>query len=765
MKGIILEDFNCSYGESITDVKLQSIKFSEIAREIKTGNKVKDIILSIRSEPDKDKRNLLKRSLPYFNLGRFKKKRKNESLIDTQHMILDLDSLPEKELNRALVDFKNDRRVFACFISPSGHGLKIICKFSEPITNSEYYSQLYKYYAKSLANQYAPDKTSDCARACFFSYDPDLYINYDCELLPVELPKSTDDMAEKQPLSTQTALPPIMDIKTISTVSKGQKSVFYELVDKSATATLGSRSEADFATVAWGIKIGLSENEIWQHVQSVGKFNEKGFKYFKTTFENALKEVQTNQTAYTPHTEQTSTPAMNYTKNESFEYSNIETKKFSLSDVGNSERLVHYYGDQIRYNHTAKMWHIWNGKQWAEDELNKVNEFSKELSRKITKEAELSKGDEEGRYLKWALASMNEDRIRKAINLAKSDQAVAVTQRKFDSDHLLLNLNNGILNLETLELENHNPEKYLSKLAPVDYSKDAECPKFIDFLNRIFDNNQPVIQFLQKALAYSLTGKTGERCFFVLWGNGANGKTTLLNIIHYIMGDYATVTPVSTFMRKRDSIPNDLAALHSVRFVSASEGENKRRLNASLVKQISGGDPIKARFLHQEYFTFIPQFKVFLATNYKPSLSGSDDAIWDRVKLIPFTVTIPPEERKPDYYQELLEEAPGILNWLISGLEAYYEKGIVAPEDVVKATDVYRQESDELNEFLEECCIVGDEYEAKSSDLYKAYKSWCEGNGLNHESIKNFSQLLIKKNFENVRKKKGKFWQGIGIII
>lgn len=441
-----------------------------------------------------------------------------------------------------------------------------------------------------------------------------------------------------------------------------------------------------------------------------------------------------------------------------------EQKRFELSDVGNAERMVYYYGHEIKYNHDAGKWYVWNGQRWEADTINKVTEFAKRLVFHIRDESKDVPEHRVKDYLKFATSSMAEDRIRKAINLSKSDPVVAVTYSFFDSNNMLLNVKNGIIDLETLEIIEHDPKNGLSKIANVKYDPDAKCPIWEEFLKTIFVGDMNLIKFVQKALGYSMTGKTGERVFFILYGRGANGKSTLLNVIQAIFGDYAATTPVNTFLAKRDGIPNDLAALNSVRLVHASEAENRRRLAVSMVKQISGGDPVSARFLHQEWFTFTPQFKVFLATNYKPTIPGSDAAIWARIRLIPFNYVIPESERIPDLHLELLNEAPGILNWLLEGLRMYKAERLKAPDAVKQATNDYKEESDELNGFLDDFCIKQEGTEVKSSTLYAQFKKWNESNGTQNISNKMFSELMTGKGFTKVRKANGVFWQNIGLL-
>jgi putative DNA primase/helicase len=272
---------------------------------------------------------------------------------------------------------------------------------------------------------------------------------------------------------------------------------------------------------------------------------------------------------------------------------------------------------------------------------------------------------------------------------------------------------------------------------------------------------------MQKAVAYSLTGSTREQCLFILFGLGANGKSTFLNVIGSLLGEYARQTRTETILVKRgDQIPNDVARLAGSRFVSAIETESGRRLAEGLVKQMTGNDRMTARFLHREFFEFEPTFKLWLAVNHKPKIMGTDHAIWRRIRLIPFAVTIPENERDPDLIDKLKEELQGILRWAIEGLNPWLEKGLGLPEVVRAATEEYRTESDLIESFLEECCEVDHNSEISKKALYDGYVDWCKGSGEEKHSAtkKEFGARLSEKGFTERRTKRERFWRGIRLL-
>ena len=376
-----------------------------------------------------------------------------------------------------------------------------------------------------------------------------------------------------------------------------------------------------------------------------------------------------------------------------------------LTDLGNARRLVHQYGQELRYCN-QRGWFIWDDRRWEPDDTGAVERFAKAAVRGIYNEAgACDDKDLRERIASHAYKSESDSRIKSMITLAKTEPEVVVRLDELDRDPWLLNLNNGTLDLSTGELKPHSRKNLITKLIPIDYYPDAVCPTWLGFLERITDGNTELIRFLQKAIGYSLTAITREQCFFILYGNGANGKSTFLNMLSALLGDYGRQTRTETLLVKRgDQIPNDIARLAGSRFVCAVETENGRRLAEGLIKQMTGCDRMTARFLHREFFEFEPTFKLWLAVNHKPKVRGSDHAVWRRIRLIPFTVTIPEAERDSDLSAKLRVELPGILAWSVKGCELWQSNGLKPPKTVAAATEDYRKEADVIAAFLDEAC-------------------------------------------------------------
>ena len=365
-----------------------------------------------------------------------------------------------------------------------------------------------------------------------------------------------------------------------------------------------------------------------------------------------------------------------------------------LTDLGNAMRFARQHSKDTRFCYEGRRWLSFNGIRWEKDNMGEIEGKAKKTVRSIYEEASKIKDENARKELAtFALRSESSQKIKAMLSLAESEPKIPILANDFDSNTYALNVLNGTIDLRTGELKPHNPSNLITKLCPVKYDPKQKSPLWEKFLNEIMDGNDELISFLQKVIGYSLTGDTREQCFFIFYGTGANGKTTFLQTISTLLNDYAQQSPTETFMLRRfGGVPNDVARLKGKRFVSTIEIEQGRRMAESLVKALTGGDTIAARFLFGEFFEFIPQFKLFLGTNHKPVIHGTDLAIWRRIRLIPFLVTIPEEKQDRELVSKLKEELPGILNWAIKGCLAWQKDGLGVPEEVKAATDEYRKE-------------------------------------------------------------------------
>lgn len=446
------------------------------------------------------------------------------------------------------------------------------------------------------------------------------------------------------------------------------------------------------------------------------------------------------------------------------------------NDLGNGRRLQARHGEDLRYGANIG-WLGWDGKRWSA-ELGETMSIraAHDVAERIRDEAAaLRKGSAPAwftleewqehieKHQKFAVTAGNQ---RNAVNmLAAAEPYLLVLARELDADQFLFNCRNGTLRLGGIERDEFGEERVtvafrphergdlITHLANVDYDPDAAAPVFAAFLNKILPDPETQL-FVQKALGYALCGDTTEQVMFIFYGSGANGKSTLTDVVSHVMGDYSVATSIQTFMfdprRSGGQATPDLARLPGRRLVLANEPEAGMRFSESIVKLITGGDVMTARNLNEGFFEFKPVFKLFLSANLKPAIRGQDEGIWRRMRLVPFEQFIPPEERDKRLLQKLLGESSGILNWLLDGYRMWREQGLVPPEAVRKATEEYRSESDPVGEFMGVATRrsrgstdePGSGPMVNASKLYAVYCKWSGANGLRPFSGTAFGRRL-----------------------
>lgn len=435
-------------------------------------------------------------------------------------------------------------------------------------------------------------------------------------------------------------------------------------------------------------------------------------------------------------------------------------EELSLSDLGNARRFVRDHHKELRYVAAWKHWRVWDGRRWAEDATGEAIRRAMLTIRGMYRDAAEDERSATPRkeLARHALQSEGERRLRAMVALASVQSELVATPDMFDQHPWLLNVDNGTLDLRTAQLRPHDPADYLTRVIRVSYDPDATCPQWLAFLTTIFGGQHDVIDFMQASLGYALTGTVGEQALFVLHGSGANGKSTLLRAVFDLLDGYAQVVRSESLMvRRGDTIPNDLATLAGARCVIASEAEEGQRFAESLVKGLTGQDVITARFLHCEYFTFIPQFKLFIAVNHRPIIRGTEKAIWRRIRLVPFGVTIPDDCQDRALGDKLRAEQPGILAWAVTGCLRWQQDGrLVAPDAVRTATESYRAAMDHLGDWLTATCRLAPDLSAPTGVLYKSYEDWCRTESEKPLSAKAFGLRLTEREFRGDKDPKGK---------
>jgi putative DNA primase/helicase len=447
-----------------------------------------------------------------------------------------------------------------------------------------------------------------------------------------------------------------------------------------------------------------------------------------------------------------------------------ELKKgnIQLTDATNAARLLREEGRNIRYNAAWKKWLVWNGRFWEIDESGAlVHEKGLQMVRNIYDE--LLKTDDHRERMEIEKFAMISESVRRREACVKAAQYISelnIRCEDLDKNSWLLNVNNGTIDVLTGEFGEHRQEEMITKIANVEYDPDADCPLWKKFIREIMDYREDLIAFVQTAAGWALTGDTSEQTMFILFGSGANGKSTFLNTIMHILGDYATATATETFMKKAgDQTTNDIARLRGIRFVTTTEAEQGRRLSEPLIKKITGNDQMTARFLYGEFFNFTPAFKIWMATNHKPVIKGTDHGIWRRIKLIPFTTRIEEEDQDKHLEEKLREEASGILNWLLAGTRRWRQEGMRAPKVVMTATDEYRGEMDVIGNFIKEKCVQKKEVSIRIRELYKTYVDWCDENNEHAVSERFLSMRMKEIGFQQTRTAEARWWSGLALRV
>jgi putative DNA primase/helicase len=435
------------------------------------------------------------------------------------------------------------------------------------------------------------------------------------------------------------------------------------------------------------------------------------------------------------------------------------------TDTYNARAFADDHWLNVRYCSAWKTWLLWNGTHWERDDDGTVVQWAKQTVKDLAKLLHGMDNDQSKALLGHIARSLSTAKLDAMLKSARSEPGIPIKPEAFDRNLWLLNCASGTINLQTGTLRQAARDDYLTRCLSLRYNPQATCPTWTTFLTRAMGGKQGLVAFLHRAIGYSLTGSTMEQCLFILHGPTKTGKSTFLNRLRALLGPYATAADMESFMHKdKTEIRNDLADLAGARVVCALEAQEGKRLNESLIKQLTGGvDQVKARFLFQDYFTYTPQFKVFLGTNHKPVIKDNDQAIWERIRLVPFVVQIPKEDRKKDFDAILQAEIEGILAWAVKGCLDWQQRGdLEPPPEVINATKEYQEESDVIGRFIAEKCVKLTRAEVRATALWSAYKDWCEQHGETWVKQTAFGRKLTEDGFGK-RESHGLIYTGIGL--
>lgn len=442
--------------------------------------------------------------------------------------------------------------------------------------------------------------------------------------------------------------------------------------------------------------------------------------------------------------------------------------KENLTDLGNARRFVHRHREDVKSSGGKRGWWLWDGTRWARDESGEVMRYAKATVRSLSEEAERLEGSDRDDMLKHAFRSEQANRVQAVIQLAAGEPEIFVDRDAFDAKPWLFNVENGTLDLRTGSLLEHSRDHLLTKLAPVEFDPVAACPRWERFLLDIMDGDLELVDFIQRAVGYAMTGETREHCLFFLYGQGANGKSTLLEVLRALFGDYAQQSDFSTFLARKSEGPrNDLARMRGSRFVTAVETDGERGFDSAVVRTLTGGDTIVARRLFEEFTEFTPQHKIFLAANNKPIVKEHSEGFWRRIRIIPFTVTFTAARRDKTLIKKLQKELPGILNWALVGCKKWQETGLTIPKAIRRATEEYREDNDPVGEFIEQRIVKDPSCWMSTTELHKQYTEWwteTRGEKAFGGTLAWLSRQLAARPEIKPRKKHGvRGWQGYTI--
>lgn len=632
-------------------------------------------------------------------------------------------------------------------VSPSGNGLHIIVKGKIPGSrrrkgNIEMYDsgRFFTMTGKTIGKYKDVTEVSEQVfKTIYEKYLPDNTVKY---------PTTNNYQQNIHNLS---------EIDVINEIYKSkQAKLFDDLMKGNYEPYYTSHSEADMALANilafWCARDYSQMDSIFRQSNLYrDKWDEKrkNSTYGEQTLFKAINEANN---IYTPK-QQTEDNPLRYALSKLFD-NQEETKEFpirSYDDTGNADRFIDRYGNLYKYSYIANKFYIYDGMKWKIDDKGSIRKLIDEMIESI-KDEKIIHGDdvteEEARefFQKYYKKTRGTQAKKNIMNELMHRRPA--TPDDFDRDDMLINVANGYIDLTSRELYKHDINKMFSQITNTDYTEKMQPAVWLDFLNDIFAGDQKVIRYIQKALGYSLTGSTREQIMFILFGKGRNGKSIFVEVISEILGDYSNNMQAKSLMvKKNDNVNTDIARLSKARFVTSSEPNEGFRFDEGLIKQLTGGDKVTARFLYAEEFEYTPKFKIWVSTNHKPIIRGTDDGIWRRLVLIPFDVQIPEEKVDKDLKYKLLREAPAILNWMAEGAYMWMQEGLAMPEKLKEAVQKYRNEMDTLGQFIEDCCKVDKNSSEKVSNLHQAYKTWSNDNLTSTKvlGMKSFSQKMEER--------------------
>lgn len=439
-----------------------------------------------------------------------------------------------------------------------------------------------------------------------------------------------------------------------------------------------------------------------------------------------------------------------------------------LTDLGNAERFADRFASTYRYIPSRDQWRRWDGKTWVRDVTEQRYADARLIAREIALEAALaSSAQAADAIMKWAATSESLTKQRAMVTLAQSDRSIATTVDRFDADPCILNTQSGIVDLRSGLLTEHRPDAYCSRITSASYSMGAPCDLWRKHIEWAMCGDAELIAWIQRCIGATLYGHQKEQVFLFAFGGGGNGKGVIFNTLRRILADYACILPGAFFeVQKNRPHTTDIADLFGTRFAIGSEVSPSSTLDEAKVKELTGGDPVKARRMHSDNEEHEPTWTLWLSGNSKPRIRGTDRGIWRRMRLIPFSAQVQEHEIDRDLPDKLLAEADGILSWAIEGAGMWYSDRLGLCRAVEAASLEYREAEDVLGQFLEDCCVI-DPVAARSvskAEFRMHFERWATENGLPMMSTKAIADRLGKEGVRELKSGSTRSWRGISIV-
>lgn len=643
-------------------------------------------------------------------------------------------------------------------ISRSGNGIHIICKGTLPDGarrrgNVEMYSS--GRYFIMTGKLYNPNYTEikDCTESIKLLHNKYLY---------TEKPQVAPRVIQKLDMDDNEIVDKARNCRT--------GSLFQLLYSGNWQGVYNSQSEADLALcnhlAFWTQKDAAQIDRIFR---TSGLYRDKwdskrgAYTYGETTIQKAITNcVEVYEPKY--ESDDTSLAVGVFRSGDS--KLDFPKNVYDMTDTGNAQRLRNKYVGNIKYSYIQKEWYYWTGKVWQVDNSGEIKKLADVIIDDMKKEAFRADGDIQDELLKWCNRTASSKGKTNMITETQHLEGIPVQPDEFDAYTDYINCQNGIVNLRTGELLPHDSNFMMTRICYTDYDTTCGEPKlWLKFLNDVCNGDKELINYLQKCVGYSLSGSIREQCAFFIYGIGNNGKSTFLDTISDLMGTYASnVQPETIMVKKNDGGANsDIARLKSSRFVTSVEPNEGVRLNEGLVKQLTGGDKVTCRFLYGKEFEYVPEFKIWIGTNHKPTIRGTDVGIWRRIKLIPFEVNIPKDKVDKTLKYKLRKELPQIFNWAVQGCIKWQQEGLELPKCVQEATKEYKAEMDILTNFMEQCVEI--DYKSPepimAPQLFNLYTVWAQKNNEYQMTSRKFYLEIVKKVPEKTRIDKGVCYKGI----